>query len=94
MTVEAPVQVNVHAHLDTKTQVNAGQSFNLTAHLPALQAQLADLRNTLPESPPALEQAAVDFQALEGEIAPEKVKPRLGRVREVIEDLGVDRSAL
>ena len=69
-------------------QVVAG---NFTTHLPALQAGISELQKELPENPD-LDQAATDLKSLEGETDPERVKSHLERVRQVLENLGDEKS--
>ena len=95
---ERDLAVNVYASPTANAEATAHtqQAFNFTTRLPTLQASLSELTQALPEQdrPKELAKAASDLQALEGETEPEEVKPRLSRVRKLLEGLGDEKSAV
>ncbi len=94
----AQIQFNptIHVTASPVATASAHQSFNFVQHLDELRTGLRDLGQALPagENPPELQKAEQDIKALEGETDPEEVKPRLSRLRKLVEALGDDKSSL
>ena len=88
--MRAPATINVPVGIN----VNTEPTFHLSAYLEPLQAHLAELAKVVPEKdrPQELTKAEADLESLRGETDPEEVKPRLSRVRKVLEALTDENS--